>query len=120
MLRNHRTVALVVVPLLLAAAIVDHDGISIGLSVVALSYPNGDYTSREIKFASDAGYTCGLTVDLGFNSDRTHPYRLRRISIDDEDDVSTLVVKASGLWGLAKRFVAKPDHGYTDSPPIDG
>jgi peptidoglycan/xylan/chitin deacetylase (PgdA/CDA1 family) len=91
-----------------------------GLSVVALSYPNGDYTSREIKFASDAGYTCGLTVDLGFNSDRTHPYRLRRISIDDEDDVSTLVVKASGLWGLAKRFVAKPDHGYTDSPPIDG
>ena len=37
MLRNHRTVALVVVPLLLAAAIVDHDGISIGLSVVALT-----------------------------------------------------------------------------------
>jgi peptidoglycan/xylan/chitin deacetylase (PgdA/CDA1 family) len=90
------------------------------LSVVALSYPNGDYTSREIRYASDAGYTCGLTVDFGFNSDRTHPYRLRRILIDDEDDVSTLLVKASGLWGLVKRFVAKPDYGYTDSPSIDG
>ena len=37
MLRNHRQVALIVVPLLLAAAIVDHDGVSIGLSVLALT-----------------------------------------------------------------------------------
>ena len=37
MLRNHRQVALIVVPLLLAAAIIDHDGVSIGLSVLALT-----------------------------------------------------------------------------------
>ncbi len=37
MLTDHRKVALVVVPLLLIAAFVDHDGISIALSVVALT-----------------------------------------------------------------------------------
>jgi hypothetical protein len=37
MLTNHRRVALVVVPLLVAAALVEHDGISIALSAVALT-----------------------------------------------------------------------------------
>ena len=37
MLTNHRRVALVVVPLLIAAALIDHDGISIALSAVALT-----------------------------------------------------------------------------------
>ena len=37
MLTNHRRVALVVVPLLIAAALIEHDGISIALSAVALA-----------------------------------------------------------------------------------
>ena len=37
MLTNHRLVALIVVPLLIAAALIDHDGISIALSAVALT-----------------------------------------------------------------------------------
>ena len=37
MLTDHRKVALVVVPLLLVAAFVEHDGVSIALSVVALT-----------------------------------------------------------------------------------
>jgi hypothetical protein len=37
MLTDHRKVALVVVPLLLVAAFVEHDGVSIALSVVALA-----------------------------------------------------------------------------------
>jgi Flp pilus assembly protein TadB len=36
-LSDHRKVGLVVVPLLIVAAFVDHDGISIALSVVALA-----------------------------------------------------------------------------------
>jgi inner membrane protein involved in colicin E2 resistance len=36
-LTDHRKVALVVVPLLLLAAFVEHDGVSIALSVVALA-----------------------------------------------------------------------------------
>ena len=37
MLTDHRKVALIVVPLLLVAAFVEHDGVSIALSVVALA-----------------------------------------------------------------------------------
>jgi hypothetical protein len=37
MLTNHRRVALLVVPLLIAAALIEHDGIAIALSVVALT-----------------------------------------------------------------------------------
>jgi hypothetical protein len=37
MLTDHRKVGLVVVPLLLLAAFVEHDGVSIALSVVALA-----------------------------------------------------------------------------------
>ena len=37
MLTDHRKAALVIVPLLLAAAFVEHDGVSIGLSVLALA-----------------------------------------------------------------------------------
>ncbi len=37
MLTDHRKVGLVVVPLLIAAAFVDHDGVSIALSVVGLT-----------------------------------------------------------------------------------
>ena len=37
MLTNHRRVALLVVPLLIAAALIEHDGIAIGLSAVALT-----------------------------------------------------------------------------------
>jgi hypothetical protein len=36
-LTDHRKVALVVVPLLLLAAFIEHDGVSIALSVVALA-----------------------------------------------------------------------------------
>ena len=37
MLTDHRKVALVVVPLLLLAAFIEHDGVSIALSVVAFA-----------------------------------------------------------------------------------
>ena len=37
MLTSHRTVGLVVLALLIAAALVDNDGVSIGLSVAALA-----------------------------------------------------------------------------------
>jgi peptidoglycan/xylan/chitin deacetylase (PgdA/CDA1 family) len=93
---------------------------SYGLSVFALSYPNGDYSAREVMFARRAGYSCGLSVDFGFNSARTDLYRVRRIAIDDEDDSHKLMLKACGLWGFLKRFVAKPSYGYTEKPAVDG
>ena len=93
---------------------------SYGLSIFALSYPNGDYSARELRLAKEAGYTCAISVDFGFNSIETDLYRLRRIAIDDyEDGPSTLVVKACGLWGFVRRLVAKPSYGYSESPAVD-
>lgn len=74
------------------------------LKVNAISYPNGDYSKREIDIAREAGYCCGITVDFGFNSIKTDVYKLKRISVKDTFNLDELIVKSSGLWGLLKIF----------------
>jgi poly-beta-1,6-N-acetyl-D-glucosamine N-deacetylase len=83
-----------------------------GLDVVALAYPNGDYSDRDLLLTEEAGYACGLTVDAGFNTLGTDRFRLKRICIDDRDGVDELLVKASGLWAVLTRLVRKKSHGY--------
>jgi peptidoglycan/xylan/chitin deacetylase (PgdA/CDA1 family) len=67
--------------------------------VYALAYPNGEYSERELRLAEKAGYRCALTLDRGFNTERTPLFRLRRICIPDDADQHELLVKTSGLWG---------------------
>jgi peptidoglycan/xylan/chitin deacetylase (PgdA/CDA1 family) len=73
-----------------------------GFSIFALAFPNGDYTEREINLAREAGFSCALTLDGGFNDQNTDLFRLRRIPVPDEASISELVVKASGLWDLVR------------------
>jgi peptidoglycan/xylan/chitin deacetylase (PgdA/CDA1 family) len=84
-----------------------------GLDIYALSYPNGNYSEREILFAKRAGYQCALTADAGFNSNDTDPFRLKRICIDDSDGVDELLVKTCGLWGWVKGILRRKAFGYT-------
>lgn len=72
------------------------------LEINALSYPNGDYSEREIYLAKEAGYKCAITVDYGFNTLRSDLFRLKRLSVNDTNDLNELIVKASGLWGFIK------------------
>jgi hypothetical protein len=67
-----------------------------------IAYPNGDYSKREIEFAKEAGYECGLTLDPGSNTNFTDMYKLKRICIFDEDTINELIVKTSGIWGSIK------------------
>jgi peptidoglycan/xylan/chitin deacetylase (PgdA/CDA1 family) len=93
-----------------------------GLEIYALSYPNGDYSEREIVLAKRAGYQCALTADAGFNSNDTDPFRLRRICIDDTDGVDELLVKTCGLWGWVNGILRRKALGYTPvahAPPKD-
>lgn len=83
-----------------------------GFDVYALAFPNGDYSDREVELARAAGYACALTVDLGFNSRKTDPFRLKRIAIDDRDGKHEIATKACGLWGFLKGFVRKQPYGY--------
>jgi peptidoglycan/xylan/chitin deacetylase (PgdA/CDA1 family) len=76
-----------------------------GLDIYAFSYPNGDYTEREVRLVREAGYRCGVTVDLGFNTGATDPFRIRRICIADADGIDELLVKCCGLWGAIRRVL---------------
>jgi len=86
-----------------------------GLNIYAISYPNGDYCDRDIRIAKEAGYQCGITVDIGFNSQTTDLFRLKRFCIRDEADINELLVKASGLWAYLKKIFVGHSFGYTDA-----
>jgi len=78
-----------------------------GLAINAIAYPNGDHSAREIEYARKAGYLCGLTVDRGFNDGNTDLFRLKRLSVGDEDSIALLAIKASGIWAFFKKPVEK-------------
>ncbi|HRV84191.1 MAG TPA: polysaccharide deacetylase family protein, partial [Saprospiraceae bacterium] len=78
----------------------------------AIAYPNGDYSDRTVEMSRNSGFQCGVTVDYGFNSMTSDPYRLKRLSINDTGDLNELIVKSSGLWGFLKTRNGKKN-GYT-------
>lgn len=75
-----------------------------GFKIYALSYPNGDYSNRDITTAKRNGYICGLTLDVGFNSQNTDIFKLKRMNIPDDADINELLVKTSGFWHLIKNI----------------
>ena len=81
------------------------------LKINTLSYPNGDYSERDIQLAKGAGYTCGVTVDSGYNSLRSDLFRLKRFSVNDAHTTEELMVKACGLYALIKHKLHKPPYG---------
>ena len=83
-----------------------------GLTVNALSYPNGDYSERDIRLAKEAGYACGITVDAGYNDQKTDLFRLKRISAGDAKSTTELMVKASGCYALLKNLLHHPSYGF--------
>lgn len=81
-----------------------------GLRIYALSYPNGNYSDREILIANNADYECGITLDPGFNSQDTDLFRLKRICLLDDTGISELLVKSSGVWDyIIRRFISNKD-----------
>jgi peptidoglycan/xylan/chitin deacetylase (PgdA/CDA1 family) len=84
-----------------------------GLRIYALSYPNGNYSDREISIAKEVGYECGVTVDVGFNSQSTDLFRLKRMCVRDDADINELLVKASGLWWYIRKILRQV-HGYVN------
>ncbi len=83
-----------------------------GQTVNALSYPNGDYSARDISLAQAAGYECGITVDSGYNDMKSDLFRLKRFSVNDAKNTTELMVKASGCYALLKHRLHKPSYGF--------
>jgi peptidoglycan/xylan/chitin deacetylase (PgdA/CDA1 family) len=86
------------------------------LCINTLSYPNGDYCDRDITFAKEAGYFCGITVDFGFNSLKSDIFKLKRISVNDSINLDELIVKSSGVWAFFRTLNGKSQNfGYKES-----
>jgi peptidoglycan/xylan/chitin deacetylase (PgdA/CDA1 family) len=85
-----------------------------GLRINGISYPNGDYSERDIMLSKQAGYKCGITVDFGFNTINTDIFRLKRLDVNDTDDINELIVKSSGVWEfLRTRNGRKQEYGLS-------
>ena len=87
-----------------------------GMNINTISYPNGDYSEREILLAKNSGYKCGITVDFGFNSSNTDIFRLKRFSGPSTRNIDEIIVKSSGVWSFLKsRNGRKQNYGYTEN-----
>ena len=62
--------------------------------------------------AKEAGYSCGVTVDSGYNDTHTDLFRIKRFSVNDAKSITELMVKASGIYALIKHRMHKPLYGF--------
>ena len=75
-----------------------------GQPCLDFSYPNGDYGEREVMLAKQAGYRSARTVDLGWNSLRTDPFRLKCLGTSDAASINRLAGDLSGVSGWVARL----------------
>ena len=68
------------------------------------SYPNGDYTDREIEIVKKGRFRSARTTDIGWNTQSTTPYQLKAIPIADDAglnlfraELTTIPQRLSGL-----------------------
>jgi len=78
-----------------------------------------NYSERDIELCKKAGYSCAITVDFGFNTLQTNPYRLKRLPVGDVKSIDELAVKASGVAEfLSILFGLKPKTKFTTNHEI--
>jgi len=66
------------------------------------SYPNGDYADREIEYLKNCGYKSARTIDIGWNSINTNPYKLKAMGIDDNASINVLCGQINGFFGYLR------------------
>ncbi len=66
------------------------------------SYPNGDYSRRELDQVMQSGYESARTLDVGWNDRKTDPYRLKSLSIQDDASLIVLCAQVHGFFGYCK------------------
>lgn len=70
------------------------------------SYPNGDYSSREINLLEKAKYLSGRTCDVGWNDLNTNLFKLKICLISDDASLNMLKAQISGITGYL-RYLTK-------------
>ena len=69
------------------------------------SFPNGDYSEREIAYLKKIGYKSARTCDIGWNDFYTNPYYLKTCLISDEASITMLKAQVSGVTGYLRYLV---------------
>ena len=73
----------------------------LGVECLHFSYPNGDYTEREIEIVKAGGFRSARTTDMGWNTLDTPPYQLKVIPITDD---AGLTLFRAELTTVPQRF----------------
>ena len=60
----------------------------LGTECFHFSYPNGDYTEREIEIVKAGGFRSARTTVIGWNTLETVPYQLKAIPITDDAGIT--------------------------------
>jgi len=69
------------------------------------SYPNGDYSEREINVVKRAGYLSARTTVVGWNAPGTDPFQLKVMEVADDASVNWLIFQVSGIaWRIKGLF----------------
>lgn len=66
-------------------------------NIYTFAYPNGSYDNKCIEILKELGLKVARTVDVGWNSDRTDPYKLKTLYISDNVTINKLASQLTGI-----------------------
>ena len=69
-----------------------------------LCYPYGLYNQKVVNSAIEKGYKYAVTIDFGLNTLKTDKYRLRRIMMNPEENLSFFKLKLTPLWSSLRKL----------------
>ena len=79
-----------------------HLELNLGKPIISFCYPNGDYNELVLKEVKSSGYKIAFSTRFGFCDNNSNPLALKRISINQLDDVGVLSMKICGLFNILK------------------
>lgn len=79
----------------------------IGKKVVSFCYPNGDYDQNSLDVLSELKLKLAFSSDFGRNTQKTHPFLIKRISANISDTKEVLAIKLTKLTKLFQRKKSK-------------
>lgn len=74
----------------------------LNLKISHFSFPNGDFSGREIRQLKKVGYMSARTCDVGWNHMYTDPFRLKAMGIDDDSSINELISQLYGISGFLR------------------
>jgi peptidoglycan/xylan/chitin deacetylase (PgdA/CDA1 family) len=84
-----------------------------GYKFVHFAFPNGDYGDRELQFLKLNKYQTARTTDIGWNSLKTNPHRLKITGITDTAGLRQLKAELGGIPGYLYNVYSSGLNKYT-------